>query len=303
MTLKPAASALLAALVAGGACRSASREATARGDSVEVGSRVAHLAGALARPDSGTERGALLARWVLGRDLSEVSGLALTKDGRLLTHEDETGRVFEVDYRRGVLIKEFSIGTQMVRADFEGITAVDDTFFLLASNGMLYEFQEGDNGDHVPYALHDTGLKHACEFEGVAFDRAIGALLLACKNVRTAGPLRDSLVIYRWTLPGGGGHRPSRLTVPLALVIGANGWKGLHPSDITIDPFSGNYVLAAAQERALIEITPAGAVVFSRALPAGIARAEGVAITRDSILIISSEAGRGPATISLYRWP
>jgi hypothetical protein len=99
---------------------------------------------------------------VLGRDLSEVSGLALTKDGRLLTHEDETGRVFEVDYRRGVLIKEFSLGSPMVRADFEGLTVVDDTLFLLASNGMLYEFQEGDNGDHVAFAEHDTGLKHAC---------------------------------------------------------------------------------------------------------------------------------------------
>lgn len=303
MTLKPAASALLAALLAGSACRQPSRAATAQADSVEVTSRVAHLAGALALPDSGTRRGAVLARWVLAQDLSEISGLALTADGRLLTHEDETGRVFEVDYRRGELVKEFSIGTQMVRADFEGIAAVDDTLFLLASDGMLYEFQEGENGDHVAYTFHDPGLKHACEFEGVAFDRAIGALLLACKNVRTAGPLRDSLVIYRWVLPGGGGHRPSRLTVPLAQVIGANGWKGLHPSDITIDPFSGNYVLVAAEERALIEITPAGAVVFSRALPAGIARAEGVAITRDSILIISSEAGRGPATISLYRWP
>jgi hypothetical protein len=104
-------------------------------------------------------------------------------------------------------------------------------------------------------------------------------------------------------LPDGGGHRPSRLTVPLALVIGSNGWKGLHPSDITIDPLSGNYVLVAAEERALIEITPAGAVVFSRALPPGLAHAEGVAITKDSILIISAEAGTGPAAVSLYRWP
>ena len=84
--------------------------------------------------------------------------------------------------------------------------------------------------------MHDTGLGNECEFEGVAFDPNLDALLLACKNVHTKGPLRDSLVIYRWTLPSGSGAGPSRLTVPARPVIGANGWKGLHPSDITIDP-------------------------------------------------------------------
>lgn len=303
MTGVPAAAAFLAALLATTACRSGQGETTARADSAELTRREAHLARELARRDSGGTRGAALARWVLGADLAEISGLALTADGRLFTHGDEEGRVFELDYRRGVLVKRFTIGTQRVQADFEGITVVGDMLYLLASNGKLYEFQEGSNGERVEYTLHDTHLKRACEFEGVAFDSTINSLLLACKNVRSKGPLQDSLVIYRWRLPSGSGTRPSRLTVPLAQVIGSNGWKGLHPSDITVDPVSGNYVLVAAEERALIEITPAGALVFARPLPAGLAHAEGVAITRDSMLLVSTEAGRQSAAITLYRWP
>jgi hypothetical protein len=35
----------------------------------------------------------------------------------------------------------------------------------------------------------------------------------------------------------------------------------------TVDPSSGNYVLVAAQENALVAFTPAGAAVCSRPLP------------------------------------
>jgi uncharacterized protein YjiK len=275
-----------------------------RTDSAAVAQRTEHLAQVLAQPDSGSTRGGPIAKWLLGAELAEISGLALTADGRLLTHADEGGRVFEIDYRSGRMVGHFKLGKELVKADFEGITRVKDTFYLLASNGTLYQFQQVENGERAAYTVHDTGLKHECEFEGVAFDSTIHSLLLACKNVRTAGPLQDSLVIYRWKLPQGSEPRTSRLTVPLTLIIGANGWKGLHPSDITIDPLSGNYVLVAAQENALIEITPSGDLIFARPLPPGLDHAEGVAITKDSILIISTEARQNlRAAVTLYRWP
>jgi hypothetical protein len=91
--------------------------------------------------------------------------------------------------------------------------------------------------------------------------------------------------------------------VPIASVIGTNDWKSFHPSDITIDPFSGNYVLIASKERGLIEITPAGAPVLARPLPPDHIQPEGIAITRDSILIISDEGGTDLGMITLYRWP
>jgi len=298
-----AAVACVAIVLVGTACRSGHGETTARADSIELARREAHLAAAMARPDSGATRGAAVARWVLGADLAEISGLALTPDGRLFTHGDEQGRVFELDYRRGVVVKRFTLGAPPVKADFEAIAVAGDAMYLLTSKGKLYQFQEGANGELVEYSLHDTRLRHECEFEGVAFDSTINSLLLACKNVLTKGALRDSLVVYRWRLGTGSGPRASRLTVPLAQVIGTNRWPGLHPSDITVDPVSGNYVLVAAEERALIEITPSGQMVFARPLPSGLAHAEGVAVTRDSLLIVSTEAGRHSAAITLYRRP
>jgi uncharacterized protein YjiK len=312
MTQLPASAWLLAALIGGASCDSQQRHATPAVDSTELAAREARLAQALAHPDS---EGAAIARWLMPPELNEISGLALTDDGRLLTHGDQRGQVFQIDYRRGVVVKQFSLGTPTVHADFEAITVMGDTVVLLASDGTLYLFREGANDARVEYTVQDTKLGNECEFEGVAFDPAIHALLLACKNVRTKS-LRGSLVIFRWKVEPGKGARLSRLAVPLPRVIGSNRWDGLHPSDITIDPFNGNYLIIASREQALVEITPAGTVLFARPLPDEHAQPEGVAITKDSILIISDEKSQGASAkhqhrgapdetgvITLYRWP
>jgi uncharacterized protein YjiK len=310
MTRQACALVLLASLWAATACDTEADTPPAAIDAKELKQRADHLAKALRKYSDESDRP--VARWLLPDRLKEVSGLALTADGRLLTHGNNQARVFEIDYRHGVLIKQFSVGLddKAVKGDFEGITVASNTIYLLESDGKLYEFHEGADGTSVPYTVHDTGLKSECEFEGVAFAKAINSLLLSCKNVFDKSR-KDSLVIYRWKLAPDSGPRLSRLTVPLERVIGTNGWKSLHPSDITVEPFHGNYVLIASAEQALIEITPQGEPVLARPLPGRHLQPEGVAITPDSLLLISDEAGhRTPdetvhraAAITLYRWP
>jgi len=271
-------------------------------DSSALAAREARLNQALASPDSGASREEPVARWVLPLGLAEISGMALTPDQRLLAHNDERGAVTEIDFRRGRVVKQFLLGKKPVHADFEGITVVGDRIFLLASNGDLYEFKEGAAGTRVDYTIHDTHLGKECEFEGVAYDPAIGSLLMACKHVLIKG-LKDNVVIYRWRLEEAGGDRVSLLSVPLEQAVAANGWKEFNPSDITVDPTSGNYVIIASLQKGMLVLSPAGAVLQSRSIPGTHDMAEGVAITRDSILIVSDESTRKPAVVTLYRWP
>ncbi|MEO8452446.1 MAG: hypothetical protein ABI647_21820 [Gemmatimonadota bacterium] len=295
------ATALIAAVWAPAGCGRGSA-GSAKSDSTVMAERAASLDSALARADTGSARGKPIAKWVMGNRLQEISGLALTADGRLLTHGDERGRVVEIDYRRGVVVKQFSVGEPALKADFEGITVVGDAVVLLASNGKLYQFDEGADGEHVDYTIRDPHLSHICEFEGVAYDPTLKALLLACKNVYKKS-LEGFLVIFRLPVEKGAAPLPE-LKIPLDSVIGTNQWKDLRPSDITVDPVSGNYVLVASREAAIIEITPTGGIVFARPLPGKHFQAEGVAITKDSILMVSDEAvGSHPAAITLYRWP
>ena len=241
-----------------------------------------------------------IARWVLPRELDEISGIALTSDGRLLAHGDERGQISEIDYRRGVIVKQFVVGRPTLRADLEGITVVHGTVFLLTDKGVLYEFREGVNGTRVEYITSDTRLGTECEFEGLAFDPAINSLLLACKQIDDKRA-RDHLRIYRWKLEGGG-ERLSRLDVPLSKILPSINEKEFHPADLTIDPKTGNYVIIASIEKSLVEITPAGDVVFARKLTGEHNQPESIAITKDNILIIGDEAGRRPAAITLYPW-
>lgn len=270
--------------------------------SAELSARVQRLTASLA--SAGVDPASPLALWILPREMGEVSGLSLTSDGRLLAHGDEWGQVYVIEPRGGALLKRFSIGASSAetRADFEGITVVGERIFMVASNGMLYEFAEGADGERVRFKVHDTRLGKECEFEGVAFDSAQGILVLPCKNVGTKN-LRDNLVLYRWLVAGGADSVLAPLTIPLRNVIGTNAWKNLHPSDVTVDPATGNYLLIAAQEKALIEITPLGDVVRAIPLPGKHKQAEGVALTRDGILIVGDEATTRPASLTLYRWP
>ena len=305
MSRTGSAARLLVLLLAGTGCRPRPGPPGGQSDSATVAGREARLSEVLSHTDSGTDRDKPVARWLLSPELNEISGLALTPDGRLLVNGDETARIWEIDYRRGTVVKRFEVGSEPMAADFEGATVADESVFLLTSGGRLYQFREGAGGTRVKYLVHKTKLGDQCEFEGLAFAPAISSLLLACKTVRNRS-LRDSLVIFRWNIEEGDGQRPSRLTVPLAKVIGSNRWKEFHPSDITVDPTSGNYVLIASQEKAMIAITPAGEVVFARPLPGTHEQPEGVAITKDSILIISDEKGKSKtksAVITLYRWP
>jgi uncharacterized protein YjiK len=289
---------LLGGLTVWGGCRPIPYDS--RAGAAELSARVQRLTASLANTASG--RASALAKWILPPELGEVSGLALTSDGRLFAHGDERGRVYVIDPRGGALLKRFTIGTTAgeARADFEGITIIEDRILMVASDGMLYEFAEGADGERVSFVVHDTRLGHECEFEGVAFDRQ-GFVVLPCKSVETRN-LRDHLVLYRWRL-GGGDSTLAPLAIPLGEVIGSNPWKGLHPSDITVDPGTGNYVLLAAQEKALIEITPSGEVVRATPLPGKHGQAEGVALTPDGILIVGDEATNRKASLTLYRWP
>ncbi len=286
----------VAVLLAGYGCR----DRAGRGETTDLAARAARLDAA--RTADSSSRDEPLARWVMPKNLAEISGLALSPDGRLFTHPDEHGVVSQVDYRRGITIKQFVLGRRKgVQADFEGIAITPEAMYLLTSNGRLYQFKEGANGENVEYTMQDLELGKECEFEGLAYDSTLNALLLACKNVGIK-ELKDHLVIYRYRLGDGGGERLSRLDVPVSQIQEQHDWKDIGPTGIDVDPQTGNYVLLT-MEKALIIMTREGTILEVRRLPPAHDQPEGIAITRDSLLIISDEAVTRPATVTVYRWP
>ena len=281
-----------------GACRETPQAKAAEVQRVEA-ARKQTLARRLAVADANREKPVPVAQWVMPPELREISGLALTTRGTVLTHDDNIGRVYEINPETGILIKGFSLAGG-VRGDFEAITVAGNEVYLLESKGKIYTFKEGADAEQVPYSVFDTHLGKECEFESLVYEADSTRLVMVCKKIRGKNEPHE-LLIYRLPLPLNRSTMTT-LRVPIDDVIGSNKWKSFHPSDINIDPFTKNYVIIASREKGLLVMTPEGDVVRSGPLPDGHNQPEGVAVTSDSILIISDEANVKPAAITLYRW-
>jgi uncharacterized protein YjiK len=281
------------------ACRETPQAKAAEARAVAA-TRKQELARRLALADANPTKAVPVAQWIMPSELREISGLALTSRGTVLTHDDNIGRVYEIDPRTGIMLKGFSLEGG-VRGDFEAITIAGSDVYLLRSNGKIYKFKEGDDAEQVPYSVYDTGLGKECEFESMAYEADSSRLLLACKKFLQKQTPKE-LRIYRVPLPLGDRSAITAMQVPIRNVIGSNRWKNFHPSDINIDPFTKNYVIVASKEKGLIVVTPDGEVVRSEPLPGDHRQPEGVAITPDGILLVSDEANVKPPAITLYRW-
>ena len=289
---------ILCAMPCLAACRETPRARAAELQKIAA-ARKQELARRIATADANPNKSLALAMWIMPPQLREISGLVLTSRGTVLTHDDNAGRVSEIDPKTGILLKSFSLlGNQ--KEDFEAITIAGNDIYLMASDGKLFRFREGADGQQVQFIMFDTRLGKKCEFESLAYESDSSRLVMVCKRILDKQSPQD-LVIYRMPLPLDRATF-SILQVPLHEVIGSNKWKNFRPSDITIDPFTRNYVIIASHEKGLLVLTPDGDVVRSEPLPGEHNQPEGVAITRDSILLISDEANVKPAAITLYKW-
>jgi len=233
-------------------------------------------------------------------NLKEISGLAVTPRGTVFTHDDNVGRVSEIDPRTGVLVKAFALAG-LQKGDFEAITIVGSDIYLLDSNGKLFKFKEGADGQQVPFSIYNTKLGKICEFESLAYEADSSRLVMVCKRFKNKSEPHE-LRIYRLPLPLGNPSTFSSIHVPIEQLRGKNKWKNFRPSDVNIDPFTGDYIIVSAREQAYIEVTPDGDVVKSEPLPGDHRQAEGIAITKDSLLLVSDEANITPPKLTLYRW-
>ena len=279
-------------------CRQTSEAVAAQTKEVG-GKRKQALQRRLVEADSFPKKIKAVARWVLPMELREISGLALTSDGLMLVHGDEQALIYVIDPLTGIVMSRFHVGRGL-RGDFEGITIAGNDIWLMKSNGTLYRFQRGVDGTRVPFEIRDTKLGKECEFEGVTYQADSAWLVMPCKHITQKGVSDEQLLLYRVHLRQPG--TISQLSVPIEQVIGDNKWKKFEASDITIDPNTGNYVIIASQQKGLVVLTPDGVVVRSEPLHGRHPQAEGVAITRDNILIVSDEATEEPASITLFRW-
>jgi uncharacterized protein YjiK len=235
-------------------------------------------------------------RWRLPDRIREISGLAVSPDGRVFAHNDETAAIYQIE--RGRLVKAFAVGEPALTGDFEGlaITPAGD-FWMMTSAGDLFRFREGADGEHVPFARFDAGTEDRCELEGLAYLASEDSLILACKRNHDRA-MRDTPILLAWS-PGGDAsavewRRPRESLADAAAV------RRFQPSSVEIDRASGRIIVLSANDAALVELDADGALLSARELEGPHPQPEGLAILPDGSLLISDEGRDGQALLSRY---
>jgi uncharacterized protein YjiK len=234
-------------------------------------------------------------QWRLPLEILEISGMAVSPDGRLFAHDDERAVIYEINAEDGAFVNRFALGAPLT-GDFEGLAIDNDgVFWMITSEGQVLRFAEGQDGRRVQYETLDTGLRRTCEIEGLAFLAAADSLIIACKE-NHARDMRDTIALYQWR-PGG--EATLWRTFALEDVQAIIGVEHFRPSSIEFDPRSGRTILLSASDPALIELE-GERVVAARRLGRIHTQAEGAAIMPDGSLVISDEGSDTRALLSVY---
>ena len=235
-------------------------------------------------------------RFDLPGRLDEISGLAFSADGRLFAHDDERGRVYEVDPLSGDVTKRFDVGDDELRGDFEGIAIAGDRFFLISSIGLLYEFREAGDRENAAYRVTDTRVGANCEVEGLDYDPSDDALLIACK---IATPDRGVIVVHRLPLDPARDRLPP-VETPMAQLVAHGLRANFAPSAVAVDP-AGTLLLLSGRDEALIEVDRSGRIIAGIQLSGRRhPQAEGLAFGPDGTLYISDEKSGNDARLTAY---
>ena len=97
--------------------------------------------------------------------LHEISGIVLIDESSVACIQDEYGVIFIFD------LLENEIKDQHIfygNGDYEGIARADKTFYVLRSDGILFEFTDNDSSD-TESKIYSTGIP-ASENEGRCYD-------------------------------------------------------------------------------------------------------------------------------------
>jgi len=239
-------------------------------------------------------------QWRLPDRLNEISGLAMTSDGRLLVVDDEVAIVYELDYDNGKLVKAFALGKPAVKADFEGIAVADDLVYLTTSSGRVYISAEGADGQRVTFDNYDSGLGAYCKIEGLVQSADNTLLYFLCKKARKKSGI-SGLRLLAWDIAARQLLPDESIVLPEEQIMRQLRIDRFSPSGVTIDRHTGNIIIVASRQRVLAEVTKDGRLVATRHLAARHKQAEGIELAIDGRLLIADEGGSHRARLAVYQ--
>lgn len=241
--------------------------------------------------------------------LMEISGITSIDSTTFACVQDEMGIIFIYDSRKGQILNQIPFAGP---GDFEGITRVNFTLYVLRSDGVLYEVS--DYRAKVPVLnIYNTGIP-AKDNEGLCHDSRNKRLLIACKQGYTDDKVKNKQLVYSFDLKTKKLSKEPVIVLDIKIlrkILKDNDIKipgtdkddlddlNFHASDIGINPVTGKIFIISASVYLLLVTDMSGMVESVAPLKKELFRqAEGITFNNKGDLYISNEgAGKSPVMV------
>lgn len=248
----------------------------------------------------------------LPSELMEVSALTDVDARTVACVQDEAAMLYLLDLGTGRIIGKRAFGPP---GDMEGLTRVDQDYYALRSDGLIYRMAMGTEAMHV---LDTFRVRVAQQnLEGLGYDERRGLILIAPKGVVKGDPrTRDRRVMHaydpiaRVVLPAPALELSVEGIVAQARLAGIAVPERTTPkgraapalklrfSSVAVDPVSDHYYLLSAVDRTLLVMDRDGALIALHQLDAGLfPKPEGITFLPSGVLLITNEGKNAPPNL------
>lgn len=239
----------------------------------------------------------IIQTWELPDVLDEVSGIAWAKDGSLVMVEDEHATLYVYNLMDNKLDREINFGEN---GDFEGVALNDSIAFAVRSDGNIFQI---DNylGENPKTTNFQSSLSHKNNVETLAIDPTNQRLLLAPKDEDPTDKKTKGL--YGFDLNTGEMYKEQLFSLNMFDPALENykekkAERTFRPSDLAINPQTGEYYIIEGVNPKLLILSPEGKIKTVFELDEDhFPQPEGITFSPDGRLFISNEGHGKPATV------
>jgi hypothetical protein len=250
-------------------------------------------------------------------ELREISGITDFSENEIACVQDENGIIFIYNIDSDSIINQFNFGLD---GDYEGLTMVDSSFFVLRSNATLIEVRYPyDSTNIVTTKLNIP----TADNEGLCLDERSNRLLLAPKSKMGKGTeFKDTRAIYSIDLSTKQLNETPLFLIniseieafanannlPLPQKMAKNSSDSISalkfmPSSIAVHPKSDEIYIISAVDQTLAVFDKTGKLLnYTRLNPLIFNKPEGITFLKNGDMIISNEGQMGAPTLLRFNW-
>lgn len=226
-------------------------------------------------------------------EFKEISALSYFENNKLVCLHDEKADIFFINYITDNMDQKITIAG---KGDFEGIEIVDNTIYMLKSNGILIKIVDFINESRI-ITKNKTGLSLKNDCEGLGYDPITNQLLIACKNAPglpgSNEKHKGKRAVYEYDISTQKLNKEAKYLISLKEIEKKTGKKRFMPSGIAVHPITNNIYIIASVGKLLIVLNKEGEIIdFAHFDPKVFRQPEGICFSPDGKKLFISNEGR-----------